>query len=277
MTLPLKPAWLRATTMAPPSAVDRERNIISGVVVAEEGPFKSDGRGEFDDKALRSIVKMMAAKPGGLKSRFAHPSLSDDGIGKFLGRFHSPRLDRGRRTHQESDERKTVSMVRADLHLDPTSFEKPSGNLGKYVMDLAESDPDAFSTSLVLRYDEEFRLNKDGTRKTTDQGIELHPLWRPTQLHALDVVDTGDATNGLLSVDALPDAVVRQATALLDAQFGDCSREVVEARCAAWLSRYLDLKFGEKEPDPAPPPPTTPQLDARRLRLERMDLTVRGG
>ena len=78
--------WLRAETKARPLGVDREAKAIRGVILAEEGPFKSKGRGEFDQGSIRSIVKLANATPGGLKSRFAHPTISDDGLGKFLGR-----------------------------------------------------------------------------------------------------------------------------------------------------------------------------------------------
>src|SRR4051812_5845969 len=95
--MPVKPEWLKVqarsigTEGAP--RVDRQNNVILGYVVAQQGPFKSEGRGEFDGKALRTIVKLMKAEPTGLKSRFTHPDLSSDGLGKFLGRAKNPRLD----------------------------------------------------------------------------------------------------------------------------------------------------------------------------------------
>jgi hypothetical protein len=228
--LPVSPTWLKADSLGKPVGVDAEKKIIHGYVVAQKGPFKSEGRGEFDDKSLSEIVRLYGEHPKGLKARFAHPSLSDDGIGKFLGRSRDARLD--------------GDKVRADLHLDPTSFHTPSGDLGGYVMALAQSDAGAFSSSLVLQIRQEIRLNEDGTRKVNEKGDPLPPLWRPTKLHASDVVDTGDAVDDFLSVDQLPDALVRRGSELLNQAFPGQARDVVQARLQAWLDRYLELRYG---------------------------------
>ncbi len=238
--------WLRAGATEKPIGVDREAGVIFGVVVAQEGPFKSEGRGEFDVKALKTIRKLMAENgPNGTKSRFTHPDMSNDGLGKFLGRERKPRMDAIEKDGKE------IQLVRADLHFDPTALEEPVGGgrpLGDYVMALAESDPGAISSSLVLTMEEEFRIEKDGRPKRDEEtGEVLPPLWRPQKIHASDIVDEGDAVDDLLSVDGLPDNLVRRGSALLDKQFSGCSREVVEARCQAYLSRYLHNRFGEKE------------------------------
>ena len=247
-----KPNWLKALATGREIGVDREKNRIMGYVVAQEGPFKTEGRGEFDGKALRAIVKMMNEKPGGTKSRFTHPSLSADGLGSFLGRAHNARRDKMMQ-QQGGGMHKEIEIVRADLHLDPTSFETPNGNLGKYVMDLAESDPEAFSTSLVLKADEEYRLAKDGTLAKDENGNPLPPLWRPTAIHASDIVDTGEAVDGFLSAgltaDGMPDEVVRLGSQLLKKQFAGQSRKVMKARCLAWLDRIAAMWPDEDEDD----------------------------
>src|SRR5262249_40131778 len=147
--------------------------------------------------ALREIVRLGNASRGGLKARFTHPDMSSDGLGKFLGRARDFTLG----TAVDARTGMTVSAGPADLHFDPSAPQTPSGDLAKYVMDLAESDPAALSSSLVLRADEEYRLRKDGTRETDAEGNDLPPLWRPTQLMASDIVDTGDAVDGLLSAE----------------------------------------------------------------------------
>lgn len=249
--------WLRAAT-AGASAVDREKGIIHGVILAEEGPFKSEGRGEFDRKAIRQIVSLAKGKSGGLKSRFAHPTLSDDGLGKFLGRFHDVKSDVILREAGQDDSGKPllkeVLAARGDLYLDKTALEEsPNGGkpLGLYVMDLAESDPEAFGTSLVLQTEQEHRLDKQGRPLKDDAGKELPPLWRPTLLHASDIVDTGDATNSFLAadIDGLPDALVRQGCEMLNRQFDGKPREVVESRLNAFVNRYLAFRYGD-EVDP---------------------------
>lgn len=270
--MPTEPQWLSAKTEGRVIGVDREAKVIRGYVVAQEGPFKSAGRGEFDTASLKQIVKLMKAKgPAGLKSRFTHPTMSDDGLGKLLGFAKNPSLDmveveRGGETVQ-------LQAVRADLHLSPAAFSSPSGDLGTYVMDLAELHPQAVSSSLVLNVDQEYRIEKNGTPKVDDQGNALPPLWRPTALHATDVVDTGDAVDNILSpaglgvdVDGLPLSALWKGCEMLDRVFAGQRREVIEARCRAWLDRYLAIRFGE-----------TPALQAadvermmRRLRAAEM-------
>jgi len=254
--------WLRTDARGRPVGVDREAEVIRGYVVAQEGPFKSEGRGEFDKQALREIVRLMKAAPNGLKVRFAHPSLSSDGIGRLLGRARSPRLDKIS-TRESKGELLTneITVVRADLHFDASARITPSGDLTEYVMTLAESDPDAFSSSLVVMKEEEYRIDKRGRPATDKEGNELPPLWRPLKLHASDVVDTGDAVDGFLSsaFAGLPDRIVRQAAALVDEQFPNADRDELRTRLTGWLDRYLELRFGPEPPTEPEPPPDEPR------------------
>ena len=257
MKLEATPTWLSAQLTAPVGKVDREKGIIHGVILAEEGPFKSAGRGEFNRAAIQQIVTMANQKPGGLKARWTHPGLSSDGLGKFLGRQKNIRTDTvlrssGRDTGGDGLAKPTL-VARGDLHLDATALDTPPEGgkpLGVYVMDLAESDPDAFGTSLVLRAKQEYRLKPDGRPMQNDNGEDLPPLWFPEALHSSDVVDDGDATNSFLSADilaGLPDAVVRQGCELLDAQFLGQDAVAVRARLTAFVDRYLRLRFGEPD------------------------------
>jgi hypothetical protein len=237
--------WLRADPLAAGrERVDESQQVIYGVRVAELGAFKSR-RGQFDDEALLEIARIGSEQEKGLKSRLAHPTLSDDGIGKFLGRLKVFR--------------RVEDLVRADLYLDPSSFDTPNGDLGSYVMDLADSDPDAFGMSLVLQ---STKLDPK-TRKPIDeldedewhdfQKAKQPPIWMPTSLHACDVVDSGDATSAFLATsidtEALPDTLVRQGSALLDQAFAGKSRAEVAARCQGWLTKYLDGRYGPEEHD----------------------------
>lgn len=229
--------WLKAAVSGRPVGVDRDAKALRGYVVAQEGPFKS-GRGEFDGRALRQIAQLMRREPKGLKSRFTHPDLSSDGLGKHLGRARNPWMDT---IETPAGPREAV---RADLHFAESAFNTPSGDLASYVMDLATEDPDAISSSLVIEPQEEHRLNRDGTQKVDDDGNPMPPLWRPVRLHASDIVNEGDAVDGLLSAqlsaEGLPDAVVRQAAELLKSQFGDKDRQFVEPRLLGWVQTVLD-------------------------------------
>jgi hypothetical protein len=245
----LRPNWEACKVTGRPIGVDRKNAIIRGYVVAQEGPFKSMDRGEFDGQALESIVSLMAANRGGTKSRFAHPDASNDGLGKFLGRAHNPAMS----TALDERTGKTVQAVRADLHFDKTALETPPQGgrpLGDYVMALAESDPGALSSSLMVKVDEEYRLEPDGTRRKGADGEPLPPLWRPKDIHASDIVNVGDAADALLSpetIDGLPLAALWRGEELLDSVFDGQPREVIRERLTAWLDRYLTRKFGVGE------------------------------
>lgn len=247
--LEAKPTWERTPIRSPGAGVDRANNVIRGVVLAQAGPFKTAGRGAFDETSLAEIVRLANQPKAGLKSRLAHPTLSSDGVGKYLGRMKNARLDTTVAANGA-----TVAAVRADLYLNPTSFKTPNGNLGGYVMDLAESDPDAFSSSLVLQADKEQRLDAKGMPARDDTGRPLPPLWRPTSLHASDVVDTGDAVDGFLSVggkpmlslDGLPDSFARQVALALDENFAGMGKAEFRRRVDGYLERYLDWRYGDK-------------------------------
>lgn len=252
--MPAHPEWLRSDVKGRPIGVDREAGVIRGVILAEEGIFK-DRRGEFDRKSIRKIVALAQAKTGGLKARFSHPTMSSDGLGKFLGRHKNVHSDTVLREIGKDAAGKAIFkealVARGDLHLDKTAIEEPPQGgkpLGIYCMDLADSDPDALGESLVLQVDEIPQLDNKGKPLLDADGRELPPIWMPTALHACDVVDDGDATHSFLSADilaGLPDAIVRQGCQLLDTQFAGQERDVVEARLTAFVCRYLAYRFGD--------------------------------
>lgn len=263
--------WLKAEILARPIGVDREKKILRGYVVAQEGAFKTPGRGEFDLSALKDIRAAINATDQGIKSRLGHPTMSDDGIGKFLGRAKNAVMGDVRVSRDGKPV--TLRAVRADLHFDPTASRTPNGDLATYLMDLAENDPDAFSSSLVVEVDEEIRLNKDGTEKKDEDGNPLPPIWHPKQIHASDIVDTGDAVDGILSaqLDALGmdldsllrfDGPARIGVQVLDKVFAKhLGRDIVEARLRDWVTKYLTQRYGEEKPV------LTPTLDKWSLRM----------
>lgn len=258
--LPEKSTWLKASTKSAGVGVgvDRENKAILGYVVAQAGVLREpDPRGEFDEKGLRSIMRLMKEKSSGTKVRFGHPTASGDSVGKFLGRARNPRMSSV--TVQRDGRDVELKAVRADLYFSETAFEQnPNGNLGEYLMNLAEEDPTSFGSSVVMEAEEEWRLDNHGNQRLGDDGNPLPPLFRPFAIHASDVVDEGAAVDGILSAE-LPDGVVRQATQLLRQQFKGATREVVEARCLDWLKRYLTMEFGE------------PEFDAKAAAVERAE------
>ena len=170
-------------------SIDRKTATIGGASIIQKGIVK-DNRFEIDDETLQQIVKKGNQTNLGIKTRFGHPSMSDDALGTFLGRSKNFRID------PETD------LVRADIHFDPTSFTSPNGDLGGYVLGLGESDPKAFGMSVVVKGRTEFRVNKDGTKeKNEETGEQLPPLLRVDSLLGTDFVDSPAATNGLFGMN----------------------------------------------------------------------------
>lgn len=264
LKIPAVSKYLRASARGA-IGVDRDAKVIRGYVMAQKGLFKSEGRGQFDDRSLDLIVKLANQAPlrdRGLRSRWTHPTLSADGLGKHLGRAYNVRRD--------------GDKVRGDLHLSETAFEgNPNGNLGQYVLDLAEEDPDAISSSLVLDTDYEFLRDDKGRAKKDADGNEIPPVWLPKKLFASDIVDTGDAVDGLLSIDGLPDAIVRRATEMIDAQFGEeVSREVLTERMLSWFAKYLELRYGDEDTLSAGADRVGTPVDVLRKKLHLQRIAV---
>ncbi len=202
--------------------IDKETGIIYGFSVLTKGEARGHGL-EIDETTLDQAVELGAKFSIGLKSRFGHPNMSNSAVGTFLGRA--------------KNFRKESNVVRADLYFDKTAYNTPNGDLAGYVLDLAESDPNAFGSSIVFDGEPEYRLNADGTRKKDPAtGKDLLPLARLTKLWAVDVVDDPAANNGMFgaffSETVKPSAEI---TVFLDKFLSN--PEAVE-KTIAFLERY---------------------------------------
>ena len=167
---------------APVVSVDRDQHIIYGVSAAQA--VEALGHDMLlDGKTIAQVVEHGNAARNGVKSRFTHPGLSSTGLGKYLGRMRNFR--------QEGDK------ALADLHLADSAFKTPEGDLGTYVMDMAEHDPDMFGMSMVIQGRrvwtladgsemdvEDFKEGRRPESATTEK-----PVVRIKQLMAVDAVD----------------------------------------------------------------------------------------
>jgi hypothetical protein len=217
-----------------PQRVDRQGNVIYGASIMQAGSLnEGDARPwTADMQTLQQVVDFGQSSRGGIKARFTHPNMSNDGMGSYLGRWANFRLDGG--------------TVRADLHIADAAFTSPQGDLGTYVLDMAEQDPEAFGVSIATALDEANLQQWQDTLPDMAPADRKAARWpmRFTRLRAADVVDTPAATRtGLFS---LADADLRnlpaQATALLDTYFTDATPDVVRARIAGFLDRYFSSK-----------------------------------
>jgi hypothetical protein len=231
------PALFRTTRQAElPAKVDRKANIIFGANLMQVGDLNNgDARPwTVDAESLSQAQKMMSKGNNGAKARFTHPNMSSDGMGSYLGRWKNVRVDGG--------------TLRGDLHIADAAFKSPQGDLGAYVMDLAESDPEAFGVSLATRLDysdlEEFDKKKTG---------EKWPM-RFSDIRAGDIVDEPAATRGGMFDLTTPDLrnLPAQATVLLSTYFGDAEPEVVRGRINAFLDRYLSNRGTDPMPSETP-------------------------
>jgi hypothetical protein len=169
---------------APVANIDRELGIIQGVTIARIGPAK--GHNGFVDRSfLLQIVDNAASKPAGIKARFGHPNMCSQALGTYLGRFKNYSY--------------TGDQVKADLHLDDTAKNTPSGDLYTYVLDMAEKNPDMFGASIVFEIGESVFLEED----VDGEKIEKE-YFRLKELRATDIVDEPAATDGLFSANTFP-------------------------------------------------------------------------
>jgi hypothetical protein len=219
--------------------MDMDNRVLRGYVVAIQGDFK-DERGAFSEEGLSQIVRIMGTGKG-LKSRFGHPGLLTDGLGRFLGRGRKPRMD-----SVVNWQGKRVPAVRADLHFDESAFKTPYGDLATYVMTLAKSDPDAISSSLVI------------APRLQDRGRDQPPLWFPNRLAASDIVEEGDAVDSLLT--SFPEAKVIE---MLDGFVGNSDErlQVIANYCQAWKESH--------------PGPELPGLAERRDKMAAMAVAAK--
>lgn len=172
-----------------PARVDREQRVIYGVSAAQA--VEALGHGiVLDAKTLEQIVELGNAAKNGIKSRFTHPGLSSDGMGKHLGRMKNFRV--------EGD--KAVG----DIHLADAASKAPDGDLAGYVMDLAEEDSAALGMSIVAggykawTFDDGSEVEVNDWLESEDSEDEGYrpenatttkPVFRVQELDAVDVVD----------------------------------------------------------------------------------------
>lgn len=169
-----------------PNRVDRENRVIYGVSAAQAVEALGHGM-MLDAKTIEQVVTLGNKAKNGIKSRFTHPGLSSDGMGKHLGRMKNFRV--------EGD--KAVG----DLYLAEAASNAPDGDLAGYVMDLAEEDSEAFGMSIVASGEQVWTLD-DGTEVPAydffedgakggrpDNALTDLPVFRVHELDAVDVVD----------------------------------------------------------------------------------------
>lgn len=243
---------------------DRGAGMIKGYSVITRG--QALGHGAWvDDTFLQQVTDAINATGDvGHKSRFTHPGLSADGMGKFLGNTKYAVKD--------------GDQVFADLHFSESAHNTPDGDLATYMMDMAEQDPDKFGSSIVFQHDikaedQFYADNEDadtGEFKSPDpENKQNYYHVRLQELHAADMVDDPAANPGGLF--HREQEIAQEATQLFEyaldlegasppdlAQF-----DVDPDRVKKFFERFLDSHGLElttkKEEEPMTDPKTSQQ------------------
>lgn len=241
---------------------DKGAGLIRGFAVCTVG--EALGHDHWCDLVfLNQIAERGNAMANGLKARFTHPGLSSDGLGSFLGRAKNFAVE--------------GEVVRADLHFDESAHSAPDGDLADYAMMLAESDPEAFGSSIVFQHDwtaeDDFKLANGGEWKEVDDGYETWKVivgfqspdsrnvnhyshCRLAELRAVDVVDEPAANpDGLFHIpsDTLSQASAFMAYALgmtSEKPQGELAAQINPERARGFAARFLNergLAIGPKE------------------------------
>lgn len=185
----------------------RKAGIIRGVSVITAGEALGHDMW-IDSTMVEQVSEAINQRNKGVKSRFTHPSMSGDGLGKHVGRI------------MDSEVSADGTQAIADQHFSESGHSTPDGDLAGYLMDLAEEDPEAYGLSIVFGLDEaamaEFAAEFTDDRGTFTSPDPLnknnYPHARLSELRAVDAVDEPAANpNGLFHRES---EIVEQANAM---------------------------------------------------------------
>lgn len=185
----------------------RKAGLITGVSVITKGEALGHDLW-IDEVFISQTIDALNAMPKGVKSRWTHPGMSSDGMGKITSRIRDGRMSAD------------GTQLLADQHFLEIGHKTPSGDLAAYQMDLAEEDPEAYGLSIVFALDdvevEQFvaeHADADGTFQSPDPlNTNNYPHARLAELRGADAVDDPAANpNGLF---AREQDIARQADQL---------------------------------------------------------------
>ncbi|CAE7465003.1 gene 4 [Symbiodinium pilosum] len=229
-----------------------------------------------DAEFTESVAAYVNGLNKGAKVRFTHPSLSGDGLGRFMGRAFDAQYIA------------ETGQAVADIHLAKSSHETPDGDLGKYVMDLAEEDPEAFAISIAFERDRkaervfaEEHTEEDEFASPDEANANNYPHVRLKALIAADFVDEPAANPGGLfhrghEIAAEADKLCAYALGLSDEKPDtDCFSADAD-RVQAFAQRFLnsrELTIMSKNPETTPEQKqgetvTKEQYDALAAKLD---------
>ncbi len=187
--------------------VDRANNVIRGAKVIQLGRVNDSRPFDVDEQTLEQVIEFGNRPNKGLKARYRHPRQGES-LGSHLGFWTNFRRD--------------GDAVRADLTLAKSSFATPYGNLGGYVMELADEAPESFGLSLATLLDKAmFDSDSNGLRFAKVKAVDVVGEPAATRGGLFDTLSQEVATmadqNTATQAEA-PEAVTEQPEADLQEQ-----------------------------------------------------------
>ncbi|MGN6543774.1 MAG: hypothetical protein ACTHK7_01910 [Aureliella sp.] len=230
----------------------------------------------IDQEFLQQTASaIQAAGDRGVKSRFTHPGMSSDGLGRHLGRINNARVE--------------GNQVKGDLHFATSAHSTPDGDLAEYVASLVSEDATAAGLSIVFMRDRNAEsqfmlangakfdgryLDASGYKSPDPANTDNYPHARLGELRAADLVDE-PAANPDGMFDSMP--IAREADKALAYALGLTSEKpsaemfgVNSERAAAFVTRFLSTRglevttkqSAETTTDPKPEGKTREQFSA---------------
>lgn len=158
--------------------IDAEKGVIYGVVLAQKGMNKN---GTYFSERFLNELKAKGDKRGYIKARFGHPTMCNNSLGSYIGRYKNFKVE---------DEKLFGDLYLDDITKD-TNVEGRGITMYDYIMRMAQSNSDMFGNSIVILANyviEEYE--EDGEKKEAD-GHEL------IEWISSDLVDDPAATDSL--------------------------------------------------------------------------------
>lgn len=164
--------------------------LIEGVSIITTGEALGHELWIDEEFLNQTATAIQSAGKAGVKSRFTHPGMSSDGLGKHLGRINNARVE--------------GSQVIGDLHFAESAHKTPDGDLAEYTATLVSEDPEAAGLSIVFMRDRDAEsrfmldngalldgswLDPSGFKSPDPRNTENYPHARLAELRAADLVD----------------------------------------------------------------------------------------
>lgn len=190
--------WFKTdvVTEQPDLKVDEASGIIHDVSVCTVGEAKGHGV-QLEQEFIERVGFLGNQFTAGLKCRFGHPSMSNEALGTYAGRFKNFRIE--------------GTKAIADLHLDEVAKKSPNGDLYGYIIGMAQKNADMFGSSIVFTPGKLYQRDEEGNKVYPDKTDEWsgRPIKKFSDkpwfieceaLHATDLVDEPAANDsGLFS------------------------------------------------------------------------------